>query len=308
MFIKAIIFSFFLIFLLTSCYSKHEKNIFPVFSKEATYIEEATTSAEYSTIIVTEKASVNQENIIYHLDTMPDSREELYIHAITGFESDEEHITIKSVLDGYYSAWPTTGKVHLLLLSDNIVIPNAKTLTISNGFQYISFEEASEGLSCIEILELPNTVHYLKGNHHSKTVNDNFSGSFPLELGMLKEIHVASDSEYFNSISGVLYEIKPRNIHDSYMQRLAVIPQNYSTDSQTFCLANGTDEIATGAIYHCRNIQKVVIPDSVVKIGDHAIIATAEHPLTVVCSRGSAAAAYVAEFGEQYHLTVEYTD
>ena len=123
---------------------------------------------------------------------------------------------------------------------------------------------------------------------------------------MLKTIDVCEENLHFESVDGLLYE---KDSSQGIIKfRLKAVPQNYSTDDQIIVLPDNTNEIASGAVYRCRNIKKLAVPDSVIKIDNRAIIATAEHPLTVVCSRGSAAAAYVEEFGEQYHLTVEYTD
>ena len=64
----------------------------------------------------------------------------------------------------------------------------------------------------------------------------------------------------------------------------------------------------SGAFYHPKHVSTLILPDSLVYLTPTAIIATAEHPIKIVCSRESAAAKYVESYGERYHLTVEYTN
>ena len=253
-----------------------------------------------STPVVTAKGFVEQNNVKYHLAISSSTSS---IFAITGFESNEQHVIIHGILNGYPSSYPS-GAVEGMIIRDNVSIPNATKLTVKDGVIWILCESTSDKLSSIEVLELPSTLKYIVGNRNGST---DFYNTFPLELYMLEEIHVESENEYLYAEDGVLYQIQPRFIYEEE-QLLVVIPQNYSCEEQVVYIREGTGEIMNGAIYHCRNIQKILIPDSVVKIGDHAIIATAEHPLTVVCSRDSAAAAYVEKYGEMYHLTVEFTD
>ena len=220
------------------------------------------------------------------------------VYEVRGFTSAQQHVVISAAIGKYETA-------RVLRLQDHIDIPNATMLTIDEGFRNLIFCSTTNKLSAIEVLELPSTMDTISDGNSNRDFHETFSP----ELKMLKEIHVAQGNEYFISENGILYQINPNyNLGITFKKRLTAIPQNYENDNQTVNISDGTDRIVFNAIYRCRNIQKVILPDSVVTIDDGAIIATAEHPLTVVCSRDSAAAAYVEEFGEQYHLTVEYID
>lgn len=126
-------------------------------------------------------------------------------------------------------------------------------------------------------------------------MNNTFPSS---EFSALQYIHVAQGNPLFESVDGILYQ----NNH------LVCIPQDYHATNGTVTVRDGTQDIHVGAIYNCRKVTRLVIPDSVIDLHIDSIIATAEHPLTIVCSRNSVAAEYVENFGSLYHLTAEYTD
>ena len=143
-------------------------------------------------------------------------------------------------------------------------------------------------------------------------------GTF-LTWQMLTRIEIAEGNTHYYDDNGVLY-IKDgedlRNDHILYHPDLTELPQNgmkclpqsYQTSDGTYTVRDGTEAIFSGAVYHPKFVEQLILPDSLLYISPTAIIATPEHPLTVVCSRSSTAAVYVEKFGTQYHLTVEYTD
>ena len=214
---------------------------------------------------------------------------------LLGVISPEEHIVVPAFIDDY-------GTIEEIDLTRTSQIPNAKIFSVSEGIRSIRFDIGTSSLSNIEILEIPSTLESLTGNYD----NSEFRLAFPLELTMLKAVHVEADEGHYIDEDGVLYKIQHKI--DEEDRLLIVIPQNFSCEDQMVRLREDTVTIMNGAIYHCRNLKKVIIPDTVKKIEDHAIIATAEHPLTVVCSRNSVAAEYVERFGQMHHLTIEYTD
>jgi hypothetical protein len=115
------------------------------------------------------------------------------------------------------------------------------------------------------------------------------------------------------AINGVAREITPENyVEAPYVQKIdGKYNLMYSTGNWTdgtYAVPDDTQAMLSGAIYRPKHIERLIVPDSLLYISPTAIIATADHPLTVVCSRDSAAAAYVEKYGEMYHLTVEFTD
>lgn len=143
-------------------------------------------------------------------------------------------------------------------------------------------------------------------------------GTF-LTWQMLTRIEIAEGNTDYYDDNGVLYIKDDEGLQNDHIlyhpdltelpkNGLKCLPQSYPTSDGTYTVRDGTEAIFSGAVYHPKFVERLLLPDSLLYISPTALIATAEHPLTVVCSRGSAAAAYVEKFGSQYHLTVEYTD
>ena len=89
---------------------------------------------------------------------------------------------------------------------------------------------------------------------------------------------------------------------------LVCFPQSHPTADGSYTVPDGTQAMLSGAFYHPKHVSTLILPDSLVYLTPTAIIATADHPIKIVCSRESAAAKYVESYGERYHLTVEYTN
>lgn len=199
----------------------------------------------------------------------------------------------------------------LYVATHDLHFNHVKKITFSEGIEGIDMSESTIYADNVEEIYLPSTLTALVGanlplvpGYNDFSIIDNATSmimhnTFPSwEFPALQQIHVAPNNPLFDDEDGILYQ----------WQHLVCIPQDYQVENSTVIIREGTADIRHKAIYQCRNIKRLIVPDSVVDLHYHAIIATAEHPLTVVCSRDSAAAAYVEEFGEQYHLTVEYAD
>ena len=135
----------------------------------------------------------------------------------------------------------------------------------------------------------------------------------------LTHIEIAEGNARYYDDNGVLYIKNDSGLQSEHIiyhpaltdlpkTGLICLPQSHPAVDGSYTVPDGTEAVLSGAVYHPKYIDTLILPDSLLYISPTAIIATAEHPLTVVCSHGSAAAAYVETFGEQYHLTVEYAD
>ena len=233
----------------------------------------------------------------------------LYEAVAITMPSTIEEFTIPSYLEG-------VGNIPYVI-AHNISLSHFKHLIFDAGIEAADFSVTSSPIGYIQEITLPATLHTLIGypfewsnarqesyffeeNHHldftSPLITNN---TFPSEkFPELQKIHVDENNPLFDSEDGILYQ----NNH------LICIPQDYQSENGIVTIREGTVDLYMGAVVKCRNIKQLVIPDSVLDLNVRAIVATAEHPLTVVCSRGSAAAKDVEQFGAQYHLTVEYTD
>lgn len=145
------------------------------------------------------------------------------------------------------------------------------------------------------------------------------NGGFFTTWRNLKAIHVAPNSKGLYDIAGVLYanaNWKMEDLHLLYHPelqemptvRLMCVPQNHSAPDGIYSVTEGTQYIHSGGIFHPKNIHTLILPDSLLYLSPTAIIATAEQPLTVVCSPGSAAEKYVTLFGDMYHLMLQVTE
>lgn len=210
-----------------------------------------------------------------------------------------ESFTVPSSIDGvgftpYIAPNPHMG----LYLVDHLIF--------AEGIEAIDLSQAEiRQADNITKITLPSTLHTLIGYPLEKDTLLSFAtilimnNTFPSKaFPNLQEFSVDEDNPIFDDADGILYQ----NHH------LLCIPQAYSTPDGTVTIRDGTIDLYKGAVTDCRNIRRLIVPDSVIDLQIDSITATVEHPLTVVCSRGSAAAEYVEWFGEMYHLTVEYTD
>lgn len=155
-------------------------------------------------------------------------------------------------------------------------------------------------------------------------------GTMPLTaLPSLKEIHVAQGNEMFWVEDGMLYSDSfaemALNTGAEPIKQLIGVPGQFTpsttanvmkymvdengnqkpagwTHVRQLEIPEGTDYIHSGAVYRPVTYSRIKIPDSVTRIAPAAIIGSEENPLTVVCSGGSAAEAYVKQFGKLYHL------
>lgn len=132
-------------------------------------------------------------------------------------------------------------------------------------------------------------------------------------------IEVAEGNKALYDVNGVLYGnnnwdheyvhmLYDPDLKEMPTVHMICLPRSYPSADGTYTVKDGTQYIHSGAIYCPKTVDRLVLPDSLLYLSPTAIIATAERPLTVVCSRGSVAAAYVEQFGTMYHLTAEYTD
>lgn len=202
----------------------------------------------------------------------------------------------------------------LILMRDSNFIPESEVLPAEAYIPYDPNRRVDE----------PYFSYTLKDRYGSATAfenaqkNDLCYGTF-LTRETLTHIEIAEGNTRYYDDHGVLY-IK----NDSGLQSdqiiyhpaltelpktgLICLPQSHPAADGSYTVPDGTEAVLSGAVYHPKYIDTLILPDSLLYISPTGIIATAEHPLTVVCSRGSAAAVYVETFGEQYHLTVEYAD
>lgn len=155
-------------------------------------------------------------------------------------------------------------------------------------------------------------------------------GAMPLTaLPSLKEVHVAQGNETFWVEDGMLYSDRfarmAPNMGAEPIKQLIGVPGQFTpsttanvmkytvdengnqkpagwTHVRQLEISEGTDYIHSGAVYRPMTYSRIKIPDSVTRIAPAAIVGSEANPLTVVCSRGSAAEAYVKQFGKQYHL------
>jgi hypothetical protein len=143
-------------------------------------------------------------------------------------------------------------------------------------------------------------------------------GSF-VTRDTLTHIEIAEGNRAYYDRDGVLFTKTWWRDDDFHMPYAGVFterptavmvcfPQSHPATDGTYAVPDDTQAMLSGAIYRPKHIERLIVPDSLLYISPTAIIATADHPLTVVCSRDSAAAAYVEKYGEMYHLTVEFTD
>lgn len=232
------------------------------------------------------------------------------IDGIRSFPSPEE-LTIPHTLEGY-------GKVLYVALSSGLMrFPNTQKVIFSEGIEGIDLcNQNNMQTDAVQDIYLPSTLSTLIGYERPTLLMPSvgvesrvdlflsttpmiMNNTFPsVEFPALQRIHVAQDNPLFDDEDGILYQ----------KHHLVCIPQDYPADGGTVTIREGTLDIHYRAVYQCRNVNRLVIPDSVVDLHYEAIIATAEHPLTIVCSRDSIAAEYVEKYGRSYHLTAEYTD
>lgn len=183
----------------------------------------------------------------------------------------------------------------------DIIMPNAKTWIFGNSAEHIAFMEGERDLARIETIVLPANIRSIN------TANQ--SGGLPHEFVNLSSIEIADGGSAFCQVrDGVLFGTGQFGANYPFDEYLYCIPQNYFSETGTYVIPEQTKYINHNAVYHCRNIKTLVIPDSVIFLCEDAIIATAEYPLTVVCSRGSAAEKYVTRFGDMYHLILQVTE
>jgi len=99
--------------------------------------------------------------------------------------------------------------------------------------------------------------YYLKSLHIPKNVHK--LGTNAIMCPNLKQFTVASDSQYFTTVAGVLYN-KNKTILVRYPPAM---------DLTTFYIPDNVYKIATGAFYDCR-LYRIIMPDTVEQMGHYA--------------------------------------
>ncbi|MBO5969476.1 MAG: hypothetical protein J6S14_13365, partial [Clostridia bacterium] len=168
------------------------------------------------------------------------------------------------------------------------------------------------------IIEAIMQQHYdtEKGAWSSLAVKDGFRYAervFPLSAKQLKEIRVTQGNPNYWDENGILFASQHLNGYIGTRtypthQLIKLPSQHMGNGDGTYRIPDGTDYIHSTAIYQCANLHTVYIPDSVTLIAPAAIIATAENPLTLICTAGSAAEDYVRQFGSKYHLILQFAE
>lgn len=215
--------------------------------------------------------------------------------------TDSQTVEIPSHVAGH-------GSIRPWYVALELDCPNVKELTIGKNHKTFLLPEDSSDLFRTEKLTLDQsflgfTEEYIDPKSYR---DDPLHTPFPTGFDELREICVKYE-EYGDPIwttDGMLYAM--RTLGTNSQSVLVCLPRNYPSENGTVTLPERTAIIQTHAIWQCRNIDRLIIPEIVGKIDPEGIVATAERPLTVVCAKGSAADEYVRLYGEQFHLTVEY--
>ena len=287
---KYILILFLLITVFTACSLGDEESTLDITSSES--IPSVTTSG--SVPIQTSALMIEEDPYLFQsgeLSKEKDGVTYMLKYPLGDTEPKEKDlIGFSSELSTVHIVRQFTGTKIKRVYFKKVDIPNTTVLSFAEGIKVLNTNAGIINAGSLEEIHLPASLDNI------------YFDDLPFPFPSLRAIHVAESSSSqvvsFRSHNGILYQ---RN-------QLVCVPQNHQTESGELVILESTHQLNRVSIYHCRNLQKVVIPDSVTTIKRRAIVATAEHPLTVVCSRGSAAAAYVEKYGKLYHLTVEYTD
>lgn len=222
---------------------------------------------------------------------------------------EDEEVNIPEMFRGEDFWSMGTGKkwVHCTLQQTDL--PNTKVLTLGEGIEIVTFGD-EQNVPVLETLRLSSTVEVLGVSrwvlNEMNFLEMTSDLAVPKEMTALKTIEVAEENETFRGEAGILYRLSDMIGGERVPSRWALfcVPQNYQAETVT--VAEGTKYMHYHAVYHCRNVTTLTVPDSVTLIDEEAIVATSAHPLTVVCSRGSAAEAYVLAHAEEYYLKIAY--
>ena len=85
-------------------------------------------------------------------------------------------------------------------------------------------------------------------------------GKFNISPDIVSKINVSTDNPVFKIINGVLYNVKDKE--------LFYVPSDI--DTENFTVEEGTETIGDRAFQSCKNVKKVILPDSVTVIEDAA--------------------------------------
>lgn len=182
------------------------------------------------------------------------------------------------------------------------------SINIPDGVKYIE-SDIFYGASAVEYIEIGSGLQNLQKIPYcvgcANYVNGQYQRDY-LYRTVIKEINVSDDNKYFTSLDGVLY--------NKDMTNLLAVPGN--TDITELIIPDTVTEISSYGVYFCQNIKKIVIPESVVSIGENCFSGCSmsqivfeskdceifDSELTVKCSEivgyvGSTAEAYANKYG-----------
>lgn len=144
---------------------------------------------------------------------------------------------------------------------------NLKEVILEEGIEEIS-GRAFDSCSKVKEWKLPKSLKRIGPRAFQSTGMEEFNipenvesiASTFISSSNLSRINVDSNNKYFTSVDGILF--------DKDSTRLIKYPEN--RDGNSYEVPNTVNTIDTNAFISCKNLQTIVIADSVEKIGDSA--------------------------------------